>query len=255
MLSDDIRWYETARRWISERYRGLWVVVKNRSIRGAYPTFAQAQAAAAAMGLEQPLIKQATWDQVSQYNPTPFTLRGRRLGQYSQASEQLRQSGAIVQVTIAPPEGGTPQTVSMMIDSGASISTISGPVATAAGLVQSGSIPLFGVGGGGEQPVYTAVLEIPAYGVKIGPMEIAGTSLPMPDVQGLVGRDVLRALEFAYHGGQGGFDLSEEAGGGPGAPAAPGGPVARPRQAGEWIPVAGGIVAATALVLAAARVL
>src|SRR3972149_4602944 len=105
-----------------------------------------------------------------------------------------------------------PQVVKGLVDTGASISTVSDAVAQAAGLQAVGSVPLYGVGGGGERPIYAASFGLQAYGVVVDPIEIAGVTIPMPGVDILVGRDILKALRLDYKGPAGAFTLTQEGG-------------------------------------------
>jgi hypothetical protein len=150
----------------------------------------------------------------------------RRLGQApspppQDLAEVLRREGAIVSVQIAASSrggipGGTPQVVKGLVDTGASISTVSDAVAQAAGLQQVGSAPLGGVGGTSERPIYAASFSLPDYGVTIDPIEIAGVTIPLTGVDVLIGRDVLKALRLDWIGPAGQYSLKQE--GLPGAP-------------------------------------
>lgn len=183
-----------------------------------------------------------------------------RLGQQAspnlqELAELLRRQGAIVDIAISTPQAAVQaqaqqgqaarpgQTVRGLVDTGASISTVSEEVAAQVGLVQTGTVQLGGVGGSGTRPVYAARMHLPQYGVTVDPIEIAGVSIPFADVQILLGRDVLRQVEFRYLGPAGSFGLSTEEGGAaaPGAPGA-GSPVAVPALIGAA--VGAGITAA-----------
>lgn len=108
----------------------------------------------------------------------------------------------------------SPQTVMGLIDTGASISTVTEEVAAALGLSPTGTIQLGGVGGSSQRPIYAASFGLPEYGVVIDPIEIASVPIPFADFQVLIGRDVLLALHFLYQGPLGQFDVSQK-----GAPA------------------------------------
>lgn len=129
------------------------------------------------------------------------------------AVDQLLQDGAIVQVTLTKPAAGgagTPVTLNAMIDTGASISTLQDSVAQRAGLQQTGSTQLSGVGGVQMSPIYAASLAIPEFGVTVDAIEVASVQNPFPGVEMLLGRDLLRTLSLEYHGAQGNFVLKNE---------------------------------------------
>lgn len=121
---------------------------------------------------------------------------------------QLAQNGALLQVQISSPNGGTPITIQAMIDTGASISTINSQVAQNAGLQQTGSTQLGGVGGVQDSAIYAAALSIPAYGINVATVQVASVpgQLPAP-ADMLVGRDILENLVMTYDGGQGQINL------------------------------------------------
>jgi hypothetical protein len=196
--------------------------------------------------------------------PSPF-IRFRYLGQQQQQQpgpapgaplpadlvEMLRREGPIVDVQISLPRAlaarsqqqgqppGAGQTVRGLVDTGASISTVSDQVAAAVGLQAIASVPLGGVGGTSERPIFAAAVALPRYGISVDPIEIAGVTIPMPGIDVLIGRDVLRALYLEYKGPEGAFALTQKTGA-PGAPAA--GALALP----SWttLAIAGGILAA-----------
>lgn len=178
----------------------------------------------------------------------------RRLGQAEAAAAaavspqqkamELRRRGAIVEVEIATPgayvqaarqegqaAGGGVQRVKGLIDTGASITTVSDEIAQAAGLVQTSQVELGGVGGSSTRPIYAARVAIPAFGVTMDPIEVAGVSVPFTEVQMLIGRDLLAQAHLAYTGPQGVFSLTtkppegapsgaDDGGGGPTIPTA-----------------------------------
>lgn len=41
-VSDEQSWFDANRAFIAQNYSGQWVVVKNKTIAGAYPTYAAA---------------------------------------------------------------------------------------------------------------------------------------------------------------------------------------------------------------------
>ena len=147
-------------------------------------------------------------------------------------SQQLRETGAVATVQISLPSAyqaaggkGNPQTITAMIDTGASISGISIEIAAAAGLQEVGSADIGGVGGISHSPIYAAAIAIPQYNVTVDPIQIAGISAPLPNINMLIGRDILSHLNLDYHGLQGVFSLVQDtpASGAPtpGAPAPP----------------------------------
>lgn len=169
------------------------------------------------------------------------------------AADELLQTGAVVEVTITNPaggSGGTPVTLRAMIDTGASISTIVTSIADRAGLQQTGSTQLSGVGGVQTSAIYAASLAIPQFGVVIPAVEVASIPNPLPDVEMLLGRDVLRNMALNYHGPAGSFALATDA-----APPAGGispqtTPGAAPTEAKSSLPLVLGGLAAAGLVTA-----
>lgn len=139
-------------------------------------------------------------------------------------AELLRREGAIVDVQISIASAAAQaasqqgqalpqaQTVKGLIDTGASISTVSEDVAASAGLAQVGSVEVGGVGGSGMKPIYAARLSLPQYGVALDPIEMAGVTIPFADVKVLIGRDVLKRLSLDYVGPAGTFDLVQSGG-------------------------------------------
>lgn len=140
----------------------------------------------------------------------------------------LLQNGATLQVQVSVPAayqqaGGAapaPQTLTAMIDSGASISCITIQAAQQLGLQQVSSTQLGGVGGSSEAPIYAAALNLVQFGVNVDPVQIAGVSNPLPNVDMLIGRDILQTLNFDYKGAEGAFTVTQDQPGG-GAPATP----------------------------------
>ncbi len=146
-----------------------------------------------------------------------------RLGQQQlDPAELLLQRGAIVQVEITVPkvyaealknqnqEPPTPQVVPALVDTGASISTISMSLATAAGLVSTGPIQIGTAGGTVQGSVYASSVTLPEYGINFDPLEIGGTPTGLPpEFQMLIGRDILRHLVLDYHGPKGEFLLEQ----------------------------------------------
>lgn len=248
-MSDDIAWFEQSRPMLSQTYPNMYVIVKNKAVVGAYPDYATGYAAGTQMfGTEPFVLKQATVSQkveqasyVRRYgNYIPGrNFMGQGAPQAVDLVEKLRQDGARVNVQIAVPaayakqltDSGQPvpppQVVTAMIDSGASISTVSDAVAAAAGLQQVGSVPIGGVGGTSTRPIFSASFGVPDYGITLDPIEIAGVSLPVGGFEVLLGRDVLKSLLFTYAGVKGNFLLTQDAKDGA-PPAPPGSPVALP---------------------------
>jgi len=148
-----------------------------------------------------------------------------RLGQQqADPAELLRQKGAIVQVELTVPkeyaqalkaqnqEPPTPQIIPAMVDTGASITTISTSLGAATGLVSTGPIQIGTAGGTVQGSVYAASLTLPEYGINFDPIEIGGTPTGLPpEFQMLIGRDVLRHLILDYHGPKGEFILEQAA--------------------------------------------
>lgn len=244
-MNDDIAWFEQNRPMISSTYPNMYVIVKNKAVVGAYPDYSSAYAAGTQMfGTDPFLVKQA----VPSQRVETVRYLGRQwpafMGQApSDVVERLRQDGALVNVQIAVPaayakqltDSGQPvpppQVVKAMIDSGASISTVSDSVAAAAGLQQVGSVPIGGVGGTSTRPIFSASFGIPDYNVTLDPIEIAGVSLPVGGFEVLLGRDVLRSLEFDYTGPHGAFLLTQNIKDAAN-PSVPGGPVQLPSTKG-----------------------
>ncbi len=133
------------------------------------------------------------------------------------AAGQLAQNGAILNVQVASPNGGTPVTVQAMIDTGASISTMNSTIAQNAGLQQTGETQLGGVGGIQTSAIYAAALTLPDYGVTVNPIQVATVPGGLPGVDMLIGRDILENLVLNYDGSQGAFTLTQ----GTGAPQTP----------------------------------
>jgi hypothetical protein len=263
MMSDDIAWFEQNRPMISSTYPGMYVIVKNQAVVGAYPDYASAYSAGTQMfGTEPFVLKEATASQtVETATYLGFRPSGRQfpfMGQQAtDVVEELRKTGAIVNIQIQVPAAymqqlkaagqsiPPPQVVKGMIDTGASISTVSDAVAAAAGLQQVGSVPIGGVGGMSTRPIFSAYFGIPDYGVSADPIEIAGVSLPVGSFDVLIGRDVLKALELTYTGPHGAFALTQEV-----APKSSGGLAVLPSTKGlsplAWTGIGVGAVALVA---------
>lgn len=191
-----------------------------------------------------------------------FGHRPRRLGQQQPTGQNpaqlLKRHGALVDVEIGAPverraaeeaEGvvpGTPHLVKGLVDTGASISTVSDEIATAAGLQVVGTVPLGGVGGTSERPIYAASFRLPEYDIFFPAIQIAGVTLPVPDFQVLIGRDVLERVLLEYHGPTGVFALTENGGEPPagGTPAGTPEKIKPPMSSLTKVAIGGGILAA-----------
>lgn len=144
-----------------------------------------------------------------------------KLGQNPQMDPvtNLAVNGAILQVQVSVPAGyqqgggasSAPQTFTAMVDSGASISCINISAAQALGIPQVSSTQLGGVGGSSEAPIYAAALNLVQYGVTVDPVQIAGVGNPLPGVDMLIGRDILKQLDFEYKGAEGSFAITQMA--------------------------------------------
>lgn len=121
----------------------------------------------------------------------------------------LLVNGAIVQMEVVNPGGSGGQTYSAMVDTGASITCINIGLARQIGLQQVSSTLLGGVGGQMESPIYAAAIRIPQFEVVLDPVQIAGVQNPLPGVDILIGRDILRYLHMDYSG-SGTFKLENE---------------------------------------------
>lgn len=168
-------------------------------------------------------MQQLTPDQMAQL----MAQQGQQQGQFPGASGmppaataqgQLAQNGAILQVQISSPNGGTPITIQAMIDTGASISTINTTVAQNASLQATGDTQLGGVGGTQDSTIYAASLTIPAYNITVPTVQVASVpgQLPAP-ADMLIGRDILENLVMNYDGSAGQITLTQ----GTAAPAPP----------------------------------
>lgn len=59
-LQDDLNWFESNRAFIAQNYNGQWVLVKDKAIKGAYPTEQAAMNAGFSMFKTSPfVVKQA----------------------------------------------------------------------------------------------------------------------------------------------------------------------------------------------------
>lgn len=58
-LQDEIAWFEANRAYIAQQYNGQYVVVKDKSVRGSYPSYQAAYLAAAQQFGSDFLIEQA----------------------------------------------------------------------------------------------------------------------------------------------------------------------------------------------------
>lgn len=237
-MSDEIAWFESARVGIAKQYPGQYVIIKNKAVVGAYPDYETAYKAGVAMfGSDPFLVKFAEAQQFVEKGyyvggrsvRRPFRVLGQQQPPIIQqapinVAEKLRRDGALLRVQIGIPKAladqlraqgqavPPPQTTMGMIDTGASISTVSEAVASAAGLQSTGSVPISGVGGTQERPVMSAAVMLPEYGVSVDPIEIVAVSINAPGFEILIGRDILAALELKYTGPHGIFALTQEVG-------------------------------------------
>lgn len=150
-------------------------------------------------------LAQLTPDQMQQMFPGASGMQAAPTAQ-----GQLAQNGAILQVQIGSPNGGTPITIQAMIDTGASISTINSTVAQNAGLQQTGETQLGGVGGVQDSAIYAAAVTLPDYNITVNPVQVASVpgQLPAP-ADMLIGRDILENLVMTYDGGSGQISLTQ----------------------------------------------
>lgn len=59
-LQDDLDWFESNRAFISKNYNGQWVLIKDKAIKGSYPTQGAAMTAGFTQFKTQPfVVKQA----------------------------------------------------------------------------------------------------------------------------------------------------------------------------------------------------
>lgn len=190
--------------------------------------------------------------------PSPWRMgQGMSQQQIVDLAEKLRHDGALLQVQISMPGSlqaaggkGSPQVVKGMVDTGASISTVSEQVAASAGLQQVGSVPLGGVGGSSERPILAAAIGLPEYGVSVDPIEIASVNVPFGQFDMLIGRDILKALHLDYRGPAGAFSLTKDE-----AAAAAGGAPSGPGSTGTVLLIGGAVAVVIAGALIALDVL
>jgi hypothetical protein len=59
-FQDELSWFESNRAFIAQNYQGQWVLIKDKAVKGAYPSDAAAISAGYQMFGTQPfLVKQA----------------------------------------------------------------------------------------------------------------------------------------------------------------------------------------------------
>jgi gag-polyprotein putative aspartyl protease len=144
---------------------------------------------------------------------------------YDARADALRQMGALIPITVGPAaavaaglrqRGEEPppsRQLSALIDTGASITGISVPVAQEMRLVQTGTTTIGGVTGSSQQPVYAAAIDVK--GVSLDPITIAGLNFGGGfDV--LIGRDILRSTVLTYDGIRGDVSFGQILGNAPG---------------------------------------
>jgi len=131
--------------------------------------------------------------------------------------DNLRESGALVEVSLSQPDemaqsirekGGDPGAAFRavaLIDTGASIAAIDNALAQRLGLVQTGEGSVAGVTGVQTQPIYAAKIE--AGGVTLDPWRVLGSPLSSQGFQVLLGRDFLEQTTLVYDGRAGSFTL------------------------------------------------
>lgn len=145
----------------------------------------------------------------------PMRAPSPRLG-VSAGSIRLSEAGPLIEVEVGQPNSviesmkaqgrDIPPSTSLvaLIDTGASISAINADIAQQLGLLQTGAVPIGGVGGVREHPVYAAALRIPG-GPEYGAVQLIGAYLQQ---QMLIGRDILCSMTLVYDGLGGAFRLS-----------------------------------------------
>lgn len=134
-------------------------------------------------------------------------------------AEDLRDLGPLVVGQLSPDDAasphGTPETVHLLIDTGAVVSGLDRDVARALGLAARGSVAIVGVTGHTERaPCFEADLALwfesdgPARLTRM-PLQLVGLA-PAPGgrYQGILGRDFLEGLELHYLGPEGRFELT-----------------------------------------------
>lgn len=70
-VKDELSWFESNRKFIAATYQGQWVLIKDKAIKGAYPTMAAAMTAGFQMFGAQPfVVKQALAEEEIHQVPT-----------------------------------------------------------------------------------------------------------------------------------------------------------------------------------------
>lgn len=163
--------------------------------------------------------------------------------------DQLREEGALLQVTVGQPKDVAdslrsqgkpvpdPVSAMAMIDTGASITAVDQELAQKLGLVQTGAAPIAGVTGVQNQPIYAANLALANPSVALDPWKMIGSPLNIQNFQVLLGRDFLEQLTLVYDGSSGNFTLAPGGGAGAQAPQGSGG-------ASTGVKVLGGVLGA-----------
>lgn len=163
----------------------------------------------------QPGMPQQSTDPVQNLEVNGATLQA----QVGPSSQQGGAAPAAGGASPSPSPGS--QTLMALIDSGASISCINQSDAQSMGLQQISETQLGGVGGSEVSPIYAAAITLPQFGVTVDPVQIAGVANPLPNVDMLIGRDILAQLDFNYNGGQGAFTLQNSSAASPAAQSTP----------------------------------
>lgn len=170
------------------------------------------------------------------------------------AVQELRRRGAIVKLALEHPEAVArgmrergqepikPVVLDAMLDTGASISAIDRSLAARLGLVQVGSVPISGVTGVQEQPVFTARLTFDRPAATFDPVRLTGAAIGVQQFHVLVGRDVMERMVLVYDGPEGVFQLS-----------GPGGAPSLAPSAG-WLPKSLGVLTTVAAVVTVAGI-
>jgi hypothetical protein len=145
----------------------------------------------------------------------------KRLAQAPNGSvaEQLRTRGPILPIHVGLPaamlaslreQGETPpapEEIAALVDTGASITAIRNETASRLGLIQTGSVQVGGVIGTSTQPMFSAKLSFPDFGMEFDPIQLAGTPANFPGFDVLIGRNILCQLFMSYDGPKGRFSL------------------------------------------------
>lgn len=59
-FEEDVAWFDANRKFIADQYGGQWVLIKDKAVRGAYPSYQAAYNAGVSMfGTERFVVKEA----------------------------------------------------------------------------------------------------------------------------------------------------------------------------------------------------